>query len=129
MDNIKFETHGWVFFFKPFLTFGQKRSIQKLTAAGMQFNAETTRRTMTITAAVIFDSQDAALRFMLVSATKPDGNVAMGEDAYDLVQSLHGEDTQIAEAVYNQVDVITGRDYLGETPQEKKIESIASTPI
>jgi len=120
MDNIKFETNGWVFFLKPFLTFGQKRQIKKLIADAMKLNAETSEADTSISGSVVFEAQDAVLRMMIVSATKPDGNVLQGFEAYKAVQDFHGEDEKIGAALYDKIDDITGKSYIGDTVEEKK---------
>ena len=115
--------NGYTAIFRPYLTFGQKRQLQKIISSAMTVDAETSKPNTKISAAVIYEAQDAAMEMMLVSLTKPDGTTLQGQAAYVAVQGFIGEDEKIGQAFYTKLDHITGNSYLGQAEEDKKKEN------
>lgn len=124
MDYIRYEINGYTATFRPYLTFTQKRKIQRLIAAAMQVSVVANADNMSIPGSVVYDAQDMAMQMMLVSLSQPDGTSLEGASAYDKLQGFFGEDEQIAEAVYKKLDEMTGRSYLGVPAEDKKKETL-----
>ena len=120
MDNVKVELPlGYSAQIKPFLNFGQKRQLQKLMAGAMSINPEKGSTDTTLNGSIVYEAQDFTLKMMLVSLTKPDGNVLSGVDAYNAVQEFNGESETVGAAIYEKIDEITKSTYLSDEGKKK----------
>ena len=116
MENITFEIKGYIVTFKPFLTFGQKRELEKLMAGSMSVDAKTNKPNTNIAGSIVYEAQDLTLKMMIVELKNPSGQVFQGTDAFEAIQNL--TDEEVGKAIYKKLDEITSSKTL--TPDSKK---------
>jgi len=107
MQNVTYEFNGYTVEFKPYLTFGQKRALEKLMAGGIHIDPTTNKQENTISGAIMYESQDFVLRALIVSLKTPDGLVFQGDQAYEAIQNFTPDQEEIGRAIYTKINEVT----------------------
>lgn len=73
MDNITITTPtGWKAVLKPFMTFGDKRQLERVWAETMTLDASTQQTQ--VSGKALYDAQDKAVELMVTELIAPDGS-------------------------------------------------------
>lgn len=108
MENITFQTPaGYTVHLKPFLTFGDKRSLERVFAEGMSIDP--TKGTTQASGTAIYAAQDKAVELMVVKIEMK-GAVIEGNEILPAINTMRDDDGR---AIYDKVNELS-------TPQEKK---------
>ena len=108
MDNITFQTPGgYTVHLKPFLTFGDKRSLERVFAEGMSIDP--TKGTTQASGTAIYAAQDKAVELMVMNIEQ-DGKFIEGDEILPAIYAMPDDDGR---AIYDKVNELS-------TPQEKK---------
>ena len=109
MDNIIFKTpSGYTVHLKPFLTFGDKRSLERVFAEGMSIDP--TKGTSQASGKAIYEAQDKAVELMVIKIVTAEGKEFAGDSVLEVINSMRDDDGR---AIYDKVNELS-------TPQEKK---------
>jgi len=119
MQNITYEFNGYTVEFKPYLTFGQKRALEKLMAGGIHIDPTTNKQKNTISGAIMYESQDFVLRALIMSLTTPDGQLLQGDAAYDAIQNFAPDQEEVGKAIYTKINEVTRAN--APTTDKKKV--------
>ena len=99
--------------FKPFLTFGAKRELERIWLRGSRVDPKHPEK-MDFDASTLYDAQDAALKLMVASIELPDGPLVDEPQAIlDYVSAMTPEDGQ---AIYDRLNQLTGTN----VPEDQK---------
>jgi hypothetical protein len=108
MENITFTTpSGYTVHLKPFLTFGDKRSLERVFAEGMSVDA--TNGTSQASGKAIYEAQDKAVELMVVKI-EMDGKTIEGDQILPAIYAMRDPDGR---SIYDKVNELS-------TPQEEK---------
>ena len=105
METIEFVTpSGHKAYIRPYLTFGQSRSIEKLWASSMTVTPGKKDVLDTISGALVYDVQDATVKALVEKVVTSEGKEFAGDSVLDVIASMKDED---GKAIYQKVDEIT----------------------
>ena len=115
MDLIELITpSGFKAYFKPFLTFGQRREIEKFTASKVEIDPLTQQPKNGISALSLYEGEDMVLKMLLDHIIINDQTLT-GEEAYLAVQNFENEED--GKVIYSKINEIVSSKNL---PTDKK---------
>jgi hypothetical protein len=111
MDNITLTTpSGWKAVIKPFMTFGDKRALERVFAEGMTLDAKGDPHA---SGKSVYDAQDKAVSLMVTELTHEDGRTS--NDAQTILAWIMGMPEEDGRMIYDKVNELTN-----PTPQGEK---------
>lgn len=99
-------------FLKQFLTFGQKRDIEKVFASKVKVDPLTQKSE--VDGSVLYDAQDLGVKYLIEKIIDKDSKEYTGDDILPAILSWPEEDGKL---VYDKIDEITS---LKVIPQQSK---------
>jgi hypothetical protein len=112
MDNITLTTpSGWKAVIKPFMTFGDKRALERVFAEGMTLDSKGDPHA---SGKSVYDAQDKAVSMMVKELVAPDGGnpIVNPEMILAKIMAMPEEDGRM---IYDKVNELTN-----PTPQGEK---------
>ncbi len=112
MEPIQLKTpSGYTVFLRPFLTFGQRRELEKVWASKLKVDADAKRTEFD--ASAIYEAEDLAVSFLVEKILDKDGNELAGKPL-ETILSWPDEDGR---CVYDKINEIAS---IKPSSQEKK---------
>jgi len=95
---------GYTVYLKPYLTFRQKRELDRFLASKMMVDPINQTKKTEIPASIYYDTQDLLLKFLIEKVTDTQNVTYTGDAAIERILSMKEEDGKM---VFDKIDELT----------------------
>jgi hypothetical protein len=118
MDLIEFIVpSGHKVYFKPYLTYGEKRALRRVLASSIDNDIVTGKQDSNVSGDKVIEAQELAAKFMIKRIITAGGVVKEGELAYQEVMNWESEAD--GDAVFHKMNEITSSKAIDEESKKK----------